>query len=426
MPPRSDYYRVLRVSKQATLPEIKAAFRRLARQYHPDLNPGNPTAASEFQRINEAYQALSGVQATEPEPQVTRETSPAHRKHYIHGVQCNAQGNYQQAVDAFTQAITLSSQYLEAYLGRCQARYALGDDQGAIEDGYQILALNPNVSHAHYYQGRARARLGYVESSVAAYTRAIQIDSSYAAAYYYRGLAHESLQDRPAAKQDWRTASNLFQTQGDMSGVKKAQAKLRGWSFPTLPGANIKAFNFGRRMIIRACKLAPTVLFNPGGELLPAFARCSSRQAATIGILWATLATLIALLSLLLYEQPIYPAIDIVLLSWTVFCSLVITSAIARFLNRSRGNWSGDFFVAGATLLPASLFTILGSLAPSSLGFVVASGILTGSYTLLTLYIGCTQIHNFWERGAALTVPLMTIASGGITVWVAVQYLGWT
>ncbi|WP_233501638.1 DnaJ domain-containing protein [Acaryochloris thomasi] len=415
---------MLRVSKQATQSEIKAAFRRLARQYHPDLNPDNPTAASEFQRISEAYRALLGTPELNDEPSVSQETSPAHRKHYIHGVQCNAQGNYQQAVDAFTQAITLNSQYLEAYLGRCQARYVLGDDRGAIEDAYQVLTLNPNVSQAHYYQGRARARLGYTESSLAAYTRAIQIDSSYASAYYYRGIAHESLQDRPAAKQDWRTASRLFQAQGDVSGVQKAQSKLRGWPLPAFPTVNIKALQFTRWTVARACKLLPNVLFNPGGELLPSFARCSSVQAAAIGFIWAALATLTILASLLLYESP-PSSIDVVLLSGTAFLSLVAASAIARLLNRSRGNWAGDVFVAGAALLPLSLFAVLGGLAQSSLGFTATAGVLSGSYVLLTLYVGCTQIHNFWERSAAFAAPLMAITSGGITVWVATEFLGW-
>jgi tetratricopeptide (TPR) repeat protein len=424
MSSRSDYYRVLRVSEQATLTEIKAAFRRLARQYHPDLNPDNPAAASEFQRISEAYQALSGEQKLDV-PSIPSEASPAYRTHYTYGVQCSAQGDYQRAIDAFTQAIALNNQFLEAYLSRCQARYALGDDQGTIEDGYQILTLNPNVSQAHYYQGRARARLGYIESSLAAYTRAIQLDASYAEAYYYRGIAHESLQDRSAAKKDWRTASDLFRAQGDIGGAKRAQTKLRGWQLPPLPMANIKSFKFTRQTMMRACRLLPRVLLNPGGELLPAFARCSTTQAAAVGFWWAILATLITLGSLLLYEPPVYSGIDVVLLSWTAFLSLVTTTAIARFLHQSRGNWAGDVFVAGAALLPISLFSVLAGLTQFRLGFVVAAGVLTGNYTLLTLYVGCTQIHNFWERSAALAVPLMTITSGGLTVWVAIQILGW-
>lgn len=45
-----DHYSVLQVSPQATPADIKTAFRRLVRQYHPDLNPNNPRAAEVFQK----------------------------------------------------------------------------------------------------------------------------------------------------------------------------------------------------------------------------------------------------------------------------------------------------------------------------------------------------------------------------------------
>lgn len=45
-----DHYSVLQVSPQATPADIKTAFRRLVRQYHPDLNPNNPRAAEAFQK----------------------------------------------------------------------------------------------------------------------------------------------------------------------------------------------------------------------------------------------------------------------------------------------------------------------------------------------------------------------------------------
>jgi curved DNA-binding protein len=54
-----DYYEILGISADADQKAIKSAYRKLARQYHPDVNPGNKESEEKFKTINEAYQALS-------------------------------------------------------------------------------------------------------------------------------------------------------------------------------------------------------------------------------------------------------------------------------------------------------------------------------------------------------------------------------
>ncbi len=54
-----DYYSILGVSRNASEREIKQAYRRLARKYHPDVNPGDKSAEAKFKEINKAYEVLS-------------------------------------------------------------------------------------------------------------------------------------------------------------------------------------------------------------------------------------------------------------------------------------------------------------------------------------------------------------------------------
>ncbi len=77
MGPVKDYYAALGVDPRASEAEIRQAFRRLARRFHPDLNPDSPEAEAKFREINEAYQVLTDPQRRREYDQARRRAVPA-------------------------------------------------------------------------------------------------------------------------------------------------------------------------------------------------------------------------------------------------------------------------------------------------------------------------------------------------------------
>jgi curved DNA-binding protein len=89
-----DYYEVLGISKTATTDEIKKAYRKLARKYHPDLNPDDNNAKLKFQQLNEAQEVL-----TDPEK---RKKYDKYGEHWKHGEQQEqAQRQHQQQQQSY-------------------------------------------------------------------------------------------------------------------------------------------------------------------------------------------------------------------------------------------------------------------------------------------------------------------------------------
>src|SRR5215470_8519914 len=59
MSPKHDYYETLGVQRKASADDIRKAYRKLARKFHPDLNPGDKSAEDRFKNVQEAYDILS-------------------------------------------------------------------------------------------------------------------------------------------------------------------------------------------------------------------------------------------------------------------------------------------------------------------------------------------------------------------------------
>ena len=59
---KRDYYEILGVARNASEPDLKSAYRRLAKEFHPDRNAGDKEAERKFKEVNEAYEALKDPQ----------------------------------------------------------------------------------------------------------------------------------------------------------------------------------------------------------------------------------------------------------------------------------------------------------------------------------------------------------------------------
>ncbi|MEO1685724.1 MAG: DnaJ domain-containing protein [Cyanobacteria bacterium J06631_12] len=269
-----DYYRRLCLPRNASQREIKAAFRRLARLYHPDLHPNQPDAAAKFQSLREAYEVLvdrvrrqrydesqaagrsanppatgTGRQSPKARSQSARQARPADDEfsaeqprtaadYYIRGIRFALEHRYRAAIRDYTQAIALYPQFAEAYLRRAEVLYILEDDTGVLENCQQAIALNSTEARTYYFQGMSRYRLGYVQSAIAAFTNAIACDPEEARFYYRRGVAYSDLNDIEAAAKDLRRAASLYRKQGDIVTCQQLQALLkplgtagRAWPF---------------------------------------------------------------------------------------------------------------------------------------------------------------------------------------------------
>jgi curved DNA-binding protein CbpA len=426
MPTVQDYYQVLCISPEATLTEIKQAFRRLVRQYHPDVNPHNPDAALTFHKICEAYEALSShhqrdhADQERRNPEYAKTTSAPLKNEFIFqhlyqlGVEKAAQRDYQGAIEAYTQSIQLQPKFVDAYLGRCQARYYTRDDRGVLDDCYQALHLNPMLMMAYYYQGRARYRLGYVQAAIESYTSAISLSEAQAKFYYHRGLARLELQEREPAIDDLQHALALYQLEGHRVGSHLAKTRLESLK-PSPVGLFCSYIRTVSLVLEATAKTIYDVFINPKG-LTIRFNRMPSTHAAWVGIILGVIAALCfeswvhwhstSWMALPLWQQILLGEIPFV-------CLVSLGIAIKAIGGRCR--WQATLFLAGAALTPLSIAALLYGVALRvGLWPIVVLSLIATYYTITILYTGWVQLLHLPKPRVIATLSVSLSFIGGL------------
>ena len=165
-----DPYKVLGIPRDASDDEIKRAYRKLAKQYHPDLNPGDPVAARKMQEINAAYEQIKDPQKAYQSSQSSYGYDPysQYRQQTASGdpYQQSAQQyirfrRFQEALNALSNSASRDARW---YYLSALAHDGLGNRVTALEHIKRAVSMEPN--NYEYLQ-----TLELMENGGAAYRR---------------------------------------------------------------------------------------------------------------------------------------------------------------------------------------------------------------------------------------------------------------
>ncbi len=136
-----DPYKVLGVSPDASDDEIKRAYRKLAKKYHPDLNPGDEEATRQMQRINAAYEQIQNKDKGSYDP-FTGAQEPSDSDRYQKAAyQYIRYGRYKEALNALNAATERDARW---YFLSAVANDALGNQVVALEHIRRAVSMEPD------------------------------------------------------------------------------------------------------------------------------------------------------------------------------------------------------------------------------------------------------------------------------------------
>lgn len=450
-PQKPTHYDILGIPTHASPAEIKQAYRRLARRYHPDVNPENPEAVELFQRISQSYRVLSDPAArvrydqrigvdvfgqnpssqthasTSSNSRTASRTTPAQGRSpeayasesfsyqtptelYDAGLRQAQFKRYQRAIEFYTAGLKQQPSFAKAYAYRGYAHERLDQDSAAFADYAEAIQLDPELAIAHYFRGLTRFKLGYSEAAIEDYSTALELTPNDAHTLYRRGLAYADVSELDAATTDFDRAVRLFQSEGDRMMQLEVEAVYRRLTRPPSWRGWLQTL---KALAVRLWHTGFVAIANPIECGFITYRQCRPRMAIAIGLILALIyvicfSTGLNLLLSLTLQPAAFSLIRTLFLALLPFASVVGLYALARAALGGSGRFAGDVFASGVTLIPASLAMLLIPIFSGTVSLMI--GAIAFSYTTLLLYGGCTQISNLAPgRSAVMTTVMLMV-----------------